>query len=113
MQDWILKDFFEGRQLPTVIPVLASASSYNGASFDVNIDGPTAGANNVCMLAAFGNGGTVPVDCVPVTGTQARPWKGLPGNQKGFGVAVEGMNIKFVLKKECFFLPHFSSHSFF
>ena len=46
--------------------------SYNGGSFDVNIDGPTDGANNVCMLAAFGDGGVVPTNCVPVTGTQAR-----------------------------------------
>ena len=70
-RDTLLSSFHkEGAGL---IPVLASASSYNGASFDVNIDGPTDGANNVCMLAAFGNGGVVPVDCVPVTGTQARP----------------------------------------
>ena len=49
-----------------------SQRSYNGGSFDINIDGPTDGANNVCMLAAFGNGGVVPTNCVPVTGTQAR-----------------------------------------
>lgn len=45
--------------------------SYNGASFNIDIDGFTSGSRNVCMLAAFGNGGVVPSNCQPGTGTQA------------------------------------------
>lgn len=49
-------------------------SRYNGLGFDDNIaGGETAGALNVCMLAAFGNGGVVRANCVPTTGTSA-PW---------------------------------------
>lgn len=33
--------------------------------------GLSPGARNVCMLAAFGNGGVVPPNCVPILGTQA------------------------------------------
>ena len=42
---------------------------YNGLGFDDNIaGGETPGALNVCMLAAFGDGGVIPANCVPTTG---------------------------------------------
>lgn len=42
--------------------------------FDDNMVGLSAGSQNVCMLAAFGNGGVVPQNCVPIIGTQAESW---------------------------------------
>ena len=50
--------------------VLAVHMRFQGLGFDDNIGGFTAGAQNVCMLAAFGDGGTVPESCVPIIGTQ-------------------------------------------
>ena len=44
---------------------------FNGLGFDDNMVGLTAGAQNVCMLAAFGNAGTVLPNCIPIFGTQA------------------------------------------
>ncbi|CAE7190396.1 unnamed protein product, partial [Symbiodinium sp. KB8] len=53
---------------------------YAGLGFDDNIaGGATPGAMNVCMLAAFGNGGVVPDACVPTSGTEAAEWNGRPG----------------------------------
>eukprot|EP00913_Durusdinium_trenchii_P021116 g19841.t1 len=40
-----------------LVGTMASPLSYNGASFNIDIDGFTSGSRNVCMLAAFGNGG--------------------------------------------------------
>ncbi|CAE7260424.1 unnamed protein product [Symbiodinium natans] len=52
---------------------------YAGLGFDDNIaGGATPGAMNVCMLAAFGNGGVIPESCVPTTGTAADEWNGRP-----------------------------------
>lgn len=44
---------------------------FNDIGFDDNMVGLSPGAQNVCMLAAFGNGGVVPLNCVPILGTQA------------------------------------------
>ena len=44
---------------------------FNDLGFDDNMVGLSPGARNVCMLAAFGNGGVVPPNCVPISGTQA------------------------------------------
>ena len=44
---------------------------FNDIGFDDNMVGLSAGSQNVCLLAAFGNGGVVLPNCVPIIGTQA------------------------------------------
>ncbi|CAE7034376.1 unnamed protein product [Symbiodinium sp. CCMP2456] len=52
---------------------------FAGLGFDDNIaGGETPGALNVCMLAAFGDGGVIPAACVPTVGTTADQWDGVP-----------------------------------
>ncbi|CAJ1348647.1 unnamed protein product, partial [Effrenium voratum] len=73
---------------------IASPLRYAGLGFDDNImgDPATPGAQNVCMLAAFGNGGVVDDNCVPIVGTTANEFNGNP-EQHYFGM--EGFDCGF------------------
>lgn len=61
-----------------LVGTLEQPLRFNDMGFDDNMVGLSAGSQNVCMLAAFGNGGVVPQNCVPIIGTQADEFNGSP-----------------------------------
>lgn len=68
-----------------LVGTLEQPLRFNNMGFDDNMVGLSAGSQNVCMLAAFGNGGVVPQNCVPIIGTQADEFNGSP-EQHYFGM---------------------------
>lgn len=68
-----------------LVGTLEQPLRFNDMGFDDNMVGLSAGSQSVCMLAAFGNGGVVPQNCVPIIGAQADEFNGSP-EQHYFGM---------------------------
>eukprot|EP00438_Fugacium_kawagutii_P027448 Skav208099 [mRNA] locus=scaffold1681:224923:240091:- [translate_table: standard] len=64
----VLNEYGKGFRL---VGTVEQPLRFNNLGFDDNMVGLSPGSQNVCLLAAFGNGGVVPSECVPTLGTQA------------------------------------------